>query len=303
VTPSKARASAVPLALFVVFLWATSWVFVKIGLASLPPLTFAGLRYGVASLVLVPAALLRGGASELRSMTRRDGGRLVALGVLLYAVTQGAIFLALDHLPAVTVNLLWSFSTIAVALIAGIWLSETPTQGQWVGIFTATAGALVYFLPADFGSSGRIGLLAAVVGVLSNAGAVVLGREVNRAALASPAVVTAVSMSVGAAILLSAGVILERPPELDGRAWAIVLWLAIVNTAVAFTLWNRTQRVLTAVESSIINSTMLIWIPILAVAFLGETLTAKEVTGMGLVAAGAVLVQRRARPPKANRPA
>lgn len=31
-------------ALFVVFLWATSWVFVKIGLQDIPPVTFAGWR-------------------------------------------------------------------------------------------------------------------------------------------------------------------------------------------------------------------------------------------------------------------
>ena len=76
-----------------------------------------------------------------------------------------------------------------------------------------------------------------------------------------------------------------------------------MRTALAFTLWNRTLRVLTAVESSIINSTMLIWIPLLAVAFLGETLSTKEAAGLALVGAGTVLVQLRARPPNANRPA
>ena len=35
-------------ALFVAFLWATSWVFIKIGLPAIPPLTFAGLRYVIA---------------------------------------------------------------------------------------------------------------------------------------------------------------------------------------------------------------------------------------------------------------
>jgi drug/metabolite transporter (DMT)-like permease len=43
----------------VTFLWSTSWVLIKIGLrGDLPPITFAGLRYGLATLCLAPFVLL-----------------------------------------------------------------------------------------------------------------------------------------------------------------------------------------------------------------------------------------------------
>jgi drug/metabolite transporter (DMT)-like permease len=69
----------------------------------------------------------------------------------------------------------------------------------------------------------------------------------------------------------------------------------VVNTAFAFTLWNHTLRTLPAMESSIINGTMLIQIAVLAWVFLGEGLSWK--TGLGLLAAGAgaVLTQWRKR--------
>jgi len=54
------RSFAVLQALLVTFLWSTSWVLIKVGLEDLPPLTFAGLRYGLAALVLLPLAV-RGG--------------------------------------------------------------------------------------------------------------------------------------------------------------------------------------------------------------------------------------------------
>jgi len=301
VSSGTARRSAALAALFVVFLWATSWVLIKFGLEAIPPLTFAGLRYGLASLVLLPALHFSGAGAALRSLTRQDIGRLILLGILLYGVTQGAVFLALDALPAVTVNLLWSFSVIVVAGMAALWLSETPTALQWTGVIVATLGALIYFLPARFALDQRFGLLAALVGVTVNAGAAVLGRDVNRSGRTPPVVVTAVSMLVGAALLLGAGLALEEPPTLDLRGWSIILWLAVVNTALAFTLWNSTLRVLTAVESSIINGTMLIWIPILAAAFLGEQLTLKQAAGLLLVAGGTLLVQLRGRP-RAGRP-
>lgn len=92
-------------ALFVVFLWATSWVFVKIGLQDIPPVTFAGLRYFLAFLCLLAVRLSKS-SQELRELTPREWLRFSLLGILLYAGTQGAVFVSLAFLPAVTVNLL-----------------------------------------------------------------------------------------------------------------------------------------------------------------------------------------------------
>ena len=81
--------------------------------------------------------------------------------------------------------------------------------------------------------------------------------------------------------------------QLSLSNWAIIVWLAVVNTAFAFTLWNRTLRTLTAMESSIINNTMLFQIAVLAWAFLGEDLDWWKVSGMVLAAAGTLVVQLR----------
>ena len=43
-------------ALFVTFLWSTSWVLIKLGLDDIPALTFAGLRYMAAWVCLLPLA-------------------------------------------------------------------------------------------------------------------------------------------------------------------------------------------------------------------------------------------------------
>lgn len=59
--------------------------------------------------------------------------RLLMLGLLLYTVTQGAQFLSLVYLPAMTTDLLLIFTTILVALL-GIWfLRGQPTAMQWGG--------------------------------------------------------------------------------------------------------------------------------------------------------------------------
>ena len=84
---------AVLQALFVTFLWSTSWVLIKIGLEDLPALTFAGLRYFLAFLVLVPVFVSSRRATPLRFLTKRDWGALIVLGLLYYTITQGTNFL------------------------------------------------------------------------------------------------------------------------------------------------------------------------------------------------------------------
>ena len=225
---------AVLQALLVTFLWSTSWVFIKVGLEEIPALTFAGLRYALAFLLLLPLAFRGEVRQSIARLTRREWLLLMALGLVMYTLTQGAQFLALERLPA---------------------------------------------------------RIFALVGLGTYSGGAALGRYVNRSATLPALTVTIISMGVGAVLLLGSGVALQGPPVLSLRSWAIVVWLAVVNTAFAFTLWNLTLRKLTAMESSLINNTMLVQIALLAWVFLGESLGVRQVVGLLLASLGTVVVQ------------
>ena len=282
-------------ALFVTFLWSTSWVFIKIGLDDndIPPLTFAGLRYTLAFGILLAVAWRRGGLAPIRQLSRRQWSILALLGVVYYTLTQGTQFLALDELPAITFSLMLNFSAVVVALAGIPLLKEYPGRSQWLGIGVFVAGVLIYFHPFDFPEATVLGMAIGVASVLANSGGALLGRSVNRE-LALPALtVTLVSMGIGSTIMLAAGVATEGIPTLSLTAWAIVIWLAVVNTAFAFTLWNHTLRTLSAVESSVINNTMLVQIAILAWIFLGETISAVELVGLALATVGIFMVSVR----------
>ncbi len=296
ILPVSAHTRAVLQALFVTFLWSTSWVLIKLGLEDIPALMFAGLRYFAAWLCLLPLAWRPGQRAALRALTRADWLRLVVLGVLFYAVTQGAQFLGLERLPAATASLLLSVTPVLVALLGIALLGEGLTRGQWSGIALYLLGAGVYFYPAGFAAGELLGVLIVGAGALANALSTLLGRHVNRAATISPLLVTVISMGIGSVLLLAGGLVAQGLPRLDTRGVAIIAWLAVVNTAFAFTLWNHTQRTLPAVETSIINNTMLIQIALLAWVFLGETQDLRGVLGLALAAVGTLVVQvRRAR--------
>jgi drug/metabolite transporter (DMT)-like permease len=95
--------------------------------------------------------------------------RLLGLGLLLYTLTQGAQFLGLAYLPAVTVNLMLSLTSVVVALLGILLLAERPSFKQWLGVLISVGGAFVYFHPVQIPAGQMLGYVAVVVGVLANA--------------------------------------------------------------------------------------------------------------------------------------
>ncbi|MDX1449734.1 MAG: DMT family transporter, partial [Acidimicrobiia bacterium] len=213
-------------------------------------------------------------------------GELMALGVVFYALTQGSQFVAIAHQPAATTSLILSFTPLMTALVAALALGEQISRLQIVGMVAVAGGAMLYFT----GSLGAtaLGMTAALVCLGANTASAVLGRSINRRPGSDPAVVTAISMSVGAAVLLIVGAVVEglRLPTMSGIV--IIVWLAVVNTAWAFVLWNRSLVHLPAATSAVINNLMLVEIAVLAWLFLGERPSVGQVAAIAVVTVGVV---------------
>jgi drug/metabolite transporter (DMT)-like permease len=297
-SPVSPRTKSVSLAVLVTILWSTSWVLIKIGLRNnLPPITFAGLRYTLAFLSLTPFILFN--ADHRRAMkliTLREWGKLALLGVVFYTITQSTMFLSLSFLPANTVSLLLNLTSVFVGISGIFLLKEYPSMLQWSGIGLAAIGVGIYFFPIALPHAQLIGIGIGMICMLMNVVSSLLSRDVNRGAALSPLVVTFASMGIGSVLMLTTGLVFQGAGTLTVGDWLIIIWMAIVNTALAFTLWNRSLQVLTAVESSVLNSLMLPQIAILSLVFLGEGLTSKDIIGLVLVGIGTIVVQLK--PPK-----
>ena len=108
-----------------------------------------------------------------------------------------------------------------------------------------------------------------------------------------PLGLTAFSMGSGTAVLAAAAFAVEGLSSVSMAGWGIILWLGVVNTALAFFLWNHALQRLGAFEISVLQNTMLAQIAILSWIFLGESLTLMKLIPMALVFAGALIVQLR----------
>ncbi|MGC9424005.1 EamA family transporter, partial [Vibrio sp.] len=87
-SPEKTRISAVLLALLVTLLWASSFILIKFGLQdSIPPITFAGLRYSFAFLCLLLLVLINPAQRRtFRTISPTNWIKLSLLGVFFYTI-------------------------------------------------------------------------------------------------------------------------------------------------------------------------------------------------------------------------
>lgn len=282
------RSKAILLAIFVTMLWSSSIILIKKYLVDVPPLTFTGIRYMLAFLMLLPGLIKR--RAEVRQLRAFDWRYLVILGLVYYTITQGGQFMALVHLDAITMSLLLSFTGPMVAVLGLIFLKERVTRLQWFGMAIFLAGVLVYFLPITTIPKSLLGLGLALLTMTANSVAAVMGRGVNREQRLDPMVVTGISMGIGAVVLLVGGVAIQGLPPLNLKVWLLLLLIAGLNTALAFWIWNHTLQSLTAMESSMINNSMLIQITLLAWIFLGESVSLIGAVGLVIAVIGLFLV-------------
>lgn len=83
----------------VCLIWSTSWIAVEIGLQDLPPLSFAGFRFAVASTILLGVCILR---RVPLPHARRDWLLIAGTGVLFFTINYSLIFWGNNIFPPVS---------------------------------------------------------------------------------------------------------------------------------------------------------------------------------------------------------
>lgn len=282
------------------FIWSTSWILIKFGLNDVPALTFAGLRYFLGFLCLTPFLFQSSVRKQILLFTKAEWILILLMGVITYFTAQGTQFLSLAYLPATTLSLILNLTSVFVAILAVYLIKEVPTWNQWLGLAINLIGVLIFFYPQGGNGGAVIGFVFAAVCLASNTLGTLIGRKVNASGKLNPIAVTMVSMGIGSILMLSSGLAWQGLPAISTRSIVIILVLAVVNTAFTFVVWNYTLQTLTAVESSIINNTMMVYIAILAWIFLDEIQDLSGIIGLALAFIGAIIVNLKIRKSERN---
>ena len=276
-------------------IWASSFVAVKMVLAYTGPLTAGGLRYFIAFLLSIPfLAMKRGPGARvlLPPLTRNEWFQLAVMGIFQYTIANAALFFALMTVSATSGSLALSLVPIPVVIISATFLRERPRGLQILGVITAVGGSLLFFSPG-IDAQQPIALGALGVSVVSFSVFPILARRFARDRSLDSITLTSVPLGIGGGILLAIALIVEGIPHMPMQAWSMIMGLAIVNTLIAYLLYNHSMRQLTAVQVNVLLNLSPIGTALIAWGALGERLSPLQMIAMFFVIVGAVLTQRR----------
>ena len=191
-------------------IWGSTWLFIKIGLRDLPPFTFAGLRFVLASAILGSLILIR----RARWPRTRSEWYLIAVsGLLQFTLNYGLVFWGEQYISSGLAAVLQSTFPLFGLVIAHFYLpSERMTTLKVVGVLLGVFGVAVIFsdqltIAGSMAMLGSIALvLSAVFGSYSNVLVKAYGGKID------PQILAASQMVFGFVPLLAAGFATEGNP-------------------------------------------------------------------------------------------
>lgn len=288
--PQPTRRMAFVLLFAVVLVWGANWPIMKIGLDYVAPLTFAAFRLGLGAIVLFAVLAIRG---ELHLPSRQDMPVVCSVGLLQLAGFLVFVNLGLRDVDASRSAIL-SYTTMIWVTPAAIWLlGERLSRLKIVGVACGLGGVAVMFNPAAFDWNDRTALIGngmLLAGALAWAIGIIHVRlhHWRQSAL----VLAPWQMLIGLVPTALLAIVWETdaPVVWGGALIAVLAYNGPIATAFALWAWVSVNRGLPAIASSMGSLGVPLAGVLLAVAFLGETLSIENVAGLSLISLGLGLV-------------
>lgn len=273
------------LLLVVATLWAGSYIWVKIGLESIPPITLMSARIGIAALLLMAVLRVRG--MPLPDL-RRTWRTYALQGVLATVLPFVLVAWGQQWVEAGPAAILNSVSPVFAFLITWhITRHEPATRLKLAGVALGLLGVLVVMGPGSGGGIGSQFLpqIAIVLSSLCYALGAINSRHFRDA---DPVVSAAGAMMAASVIIIPFAVLLERPWELSPSRSALLaaVTLGIFSTGLGYMLYFRLVRTLGSIG---VTAQSYLRAPVgvlLAALLLGESVTLGMLAGMALVLLG-----------------
>jgi drug/metabolite transporter (DMT)-like permease len=281
--PNMAKELA--LLLLLATLWGGSYTFIKLGVATIPPITLIAARTAIAGVLLVVIMRWRGIPLPVDAAIWR---RFLFQACLNSVIPWTLIAWGERFLDAGLATILNSTSPIFTFLLtAAITRHEVLTGRKLFGMLAGIFGiCLIVGVQALNGLGEQLtAQIATMLATICYAGAAIFSRGFKGLDPMAPA---AGSLLAGAAILIPLSLVVDQPWTLAPSASSLLalLGLALFSTAAAFVIYFRLIQTLGSVGTT---AQAYLRVPIgvaLGVLFLGESLTSTAWIGLACVVAG-----------------
>ena len=272
-------------------LWGGSFFFNAVAVAELPPLTAVCGRVTIAAALLLAATRWLGPVPPL---ARGSWPAFLVMGALNNAVPFSLIVWAQARIDSGQAAILVAATPLLTALLAHGVGDERLAWRRLAGILLGLSGVAVLVGPsAVAGLGGTLDAQLACLGAAASyAAAGVYGRRFR----ALPPVVAAAGMVTGAAaILIPVAAWVDRPWALrpGPAALGAVLGVAVLSTAVGYVIYFRLLATAGATNLLLVTVLNPVVATLLGALVLRESLPARAVGGMALIAVGLAVIDGR----------
>jgi drug/metabolite transporter (DMT)-like permease len=273
------------LLLLLATLWGASYTFIKLGVATIAPITLIAARTGMAGLLLLVIMRARGVRMPRDIATWR---RFLFQACLNSVIPWTLIAWGERSVDAGLATILNSAAPIFTFLFTAlVTRHEAASPRKLFGVIAGMAGICLIIGVDAFHGFGRglLAELAILAATICYAGAAIFSRGFKGLDPMAPA---AGSLLAGAAFLIPASLAIEQPWTLAPSASSLsaLLGLAVFSTAFAFVIYFRLIQTLGSVGTT---AQAYLRVPIgvaLGVSFLGEQLSSTAWIGLACVVAG-----------------
>ena len=270
------------LALYLI--WGSTYLAIRIGVQSWPPLLMAAVRFLLAGGLLFAWLRLRGVPAPTWPQWRSAG----MLGVLLLACGNGAVTLAEHGGVASGVAALAVATVPLFTLLFGLFWGQHPRALEWAGIALGLLGIGLLNLGSNLQASPQ-GAALLVFAAATWAFGSVWGKSLS---LPPGAMLSAAEMLVGGAVLLLASLFSgERLQQLPSAAgWAAMGYLVLFGSIIAFSAYLyllKTVRPAAATSYAYVNPVVAV---LLGIGFAGERIGPEEWLAMAVIITAVLLI-------------
>jgi drug/metabolite transporter (DMT)-like permease len=275
-------------------IWGTTWAAIRLGLAGIPPFTGVALRFLIAGLLLLALARVM----HVRfTWSRREIGLWIVNGALSFCASYGIVYWSEQYIPSGLAAVLFATYPIFVAAFAHVALpGERLGWAALAGTLLGFAGVAVIFsddLRLLGGASVRVAAAVMLGSPLVSAVAMVAVKRWG--AGIHPISLSAAPMLLCAAVMGLVAFVVERdaPVVYDVRSVGALLYLAVLGSAVTFTIYYWMLSHVSATRLALVAYTIPIVAVIVGAVLFAEPVRPKLLVGGALVLVGVALVHRR----------
>ncbi|HMQ54967.1 MAG TPA: EamA family transporter [Anaerolineae bacterium] len=272
-------------------LWGPSFLFVKVIIEEVPPLTLAAARVSLAGGLLY--LVLRSQRQHLPKFGQ-IWGHFALTGLMLNALPYALSSWGAQYIDSALAAILISTEPLFVIILAHFYTRDDRlTLNKAIGVLIGFGGASLLFAPASLAGlqATMLGLIAVVLTALSYAVGVVYAKQ-QLSGL--PALVTPTAQLLTASVyLLPLALIAEQPYTLSMPSWpalSSLLALAVICTALTFVLYFRIMDQASATHLSLVTYLVPIVGVLLGVMVLGEQPGWNAYAGCALILFGVMVV-------------